>query len=234
MSTSWAAANKDHDPPTTCSRISLGKVKEGRPRKRAPFLLITDRQIPQSVIMRIIDKTDTSLTLFDVQADKRFGIKAAAVFLGGVGLFMTWEGFWEILIVFVPLIVGLIVYGRLSAMQSEITFDRSADLVTLKVTDRRGTEDWTWALSDVETVEISTVGRTGTDRGRARPNLVLRDGTRVPMRPYLAAGGQSWNAVAAVKLFLGQPLEDAPVGWISPAEFDTYFSDEMARLYRKG
>lgn len=184
--------------------------------------------------MRIEDKTDTTLTLVDDQKDKKLGLTLAGVFVAGVCLFMAWEGFYEWLLPGAVLIAGLAVYWRRSKMRSELVFDREADRVTLTVESRKGTEDWTWKLSDVATAVVGTVGAQATDQGRDRPNLILTDGTHVPMRPYHAAGSQSWHAVAAVKLFLGQPLEDAPVGWLPPEAFDQYFGDEMARLYKKG
>lgn len=182
--------------------------------------------------MRITDKTDDRLVLTDDQADKRFALKAASVFLAGVAVFMAWQGFWEVLPIAALLIAGLVLYGKRSAMRSTLTFSRAKDEVELVVEDRAGTKSWTWKLGDVATAEISTLGEHGTDSGTARPNLVLRDGTRVPMRPYHAAGTQSWNAVAAVKLFLGQDLDDAPTGWLPPQEFDTFFATEMARHHK--
>ncbi|MAM61198.1 hypothetical protein [Maritimibacter sp. UBA3975] len=182
--------------------------------------------------MRLTDKTDTKLVLTDTQADKRFALTAASVFLAGVALFMAWEGFWELLPIAAILIVAMYVYRKRSAMTSTLTLDRAADSVVLVVDDRNGRQTWDWNLSDIETAEISTVGATGTDTGTARPQFVLKDGTRVPMRPYHAAGGQSWHAVAAVKLFLGQDLDDAPVGWITPTEFDELFAEELKRHYK--
>ncbi len=183
--------------------------------------------------MRIEDKTDTTLTLVDDQKDKKLGLTLAGIFVAGTCLFMAWEGFAEVLLPGALLIVAMAVYWRRSRMRSEMVFDRTADRVTLRVTDRKGSETWEWRLSDVETAVVGTVGAQGTDSGIDRPHLLLTDGTYVPMRPYHAAGSQSWHAVAAVKLFLGQKLEDAPVGWLPPEAFDKYFGDEMARLYQK-
>ena len=183
--------------------------------------------------MRIEDKTDTTLTLVDDQKDKKLGLTLAGVFVAGMSLFMAWEGFPELLLPGAVLIVGMVVYWKRSRMRSVLVFDRAADRVHLTVTDRKGAEEWEWRLSDVETAVIGTVGAHGTDSGIGRPHLLLKDGTYVPMRPYHAAGSQSWHAVAALKLFLGQKLEDAPVGWLPPDEFDRLFGDEMARLYKK-
>ncbi|MEC7763830.1 MAG: hypothetical protein VX874_18145 [Pseudomonadota bacterium] len=184
--------------------------------------------------MRIADKTETRLVLYDDQRDKKIGLIAASVLLAGGALVMVWQGFWEPLVVVAVLILGAYLYWQRSRMTATFTLDRSTDSVDLVVTDRTGTKDWHWALSDIETAQISTVGAHGTDTGTARPNLILKDGTRVPMRPYHAAGGQNWHAVAAVKLFLGQDLDDAPVGWITPTEFDEMFAEELKRHYKKG
>lgn len=182
--------------------------------------------------MRILDKTDTKLVLHDDQRDKKIGLIAASVVLAGAALVMAWEGFWEPL-VFVAVVIGAFyVYWRRSRMTSTFTLDRATDSVDLVVTDRTGKKDWHWALGDIQTAQISTVGVHGTDTGTARPNLILKDGTRVPMRPYHAAGGQNWHAVAAVKLFLGQDLDDAPVGWITPTQFDQLFAEELKRHYK--
>lgn len=183
--------------------------------------------------MRIQDKTETSLTLVDTQQDKKLGLTLAGMFIAGASLVMAWEGFYEVLLPGAVLVVAMAVYWRLSKMRSVLVLDKAANTVTLTVESRKGSEDWTWKLSEVETAAIGTVGAQGTDSGRARPSLIMKDGTVVPMRPYHAAGGQSWQAVAAVRLFLGQRLDDAPVGWLPPEAFDRFFADEMARLYKK-
>lgn len=183
--------------------------------------------------MRIEDKTDTTLTLVDDQKDKKLGLTLAGIFLAGACLFMVWQGFPGVLLPGVALILGMMVYWRRSKMRSEIAFDRAEDRVTLTVENRKGVQDWEWRLSDVETAVIGTVGAHDTDGGIGRPLLVLKDGTYVPMRPYYAAGSQSWHAVAAVKLFLGQKLEDAPAGWLPPEAFDKHFGKEMAQHYVK-
>ncbi|WP_288928428.1 hypothetical protein [uncultured Maritimibacter sp.] len=182
--------------------------------------------------MRIADKTETKLVLYDDQRDKKVGLIAASVVLTGGALVMAWEGFWEPLAAVAALVVAAYIYWRRTRMTSTFTLDREADSVDLVVTDRTGTKNWHWPLSDVETAQISTVGAQGTDTGTARPNLILKDGTRVPMRPYHAAGGQNWHAVAAAKLFLGQDLDDAPVGWITPTAFDEFFAEELKRHYK--
>ncbi|WP_407492575.1 hypothetical protein [Pseudooceanicola sp. MF1-13] len=183
-----------------------------------------------------MDKTDDRLTLVDTQADKQLALRIVAIALVAIGLWMLWEGEWIILPVTLAGAAAVIYYAKRSKMQSLIVFDRPRNSVTLTVDDRKGRQTWDWALSDVETAELSRryndLSDTGPSTANDRPDLVLKDGTRVPMRPYHAAGSQSWNAVAAVKLFLGQDLDDAPTGWIPPEEFDRLFSEELARHHR--
>lgn len=182
--------------------------------------------------MRIQEKTDDRLVLTDTQSDKMIGVAALCVVLiAGASLF-AWEGFWIpalVLVAFVPL---ALVYLKVTRLESTVTFDRSADTIHLSVKSRKGLETWDWKLSDLETAEVSQTRREGVSSGVFRPNLVMKDGSRVPMRPYPSAGTQSWHAVAGVKLFLGQRLDDAPVGWIPPEEFDRYFKEEMLQLYK--
>lgn len=184
--------------------------------------------------MRIADKTDHKLILVDDQSDKRLSVKIVAVLAGVFALYLAWEGFPEGMFVWVALFAGMLLYLRRSAMTSSMVFDRVKDQVKLTVADREGTKTWEWALSDIAGAEINTRGQSGSDSGIDRPELILKDGTRAPMRPYHSAGSQSWHMVAAVTLFLDQPLKSAPVEWIPPEEFDTFFADEMARLYNKG
>ncbi|MGR3323637.1 MAG: hypothetical protein ACU0DK_17095 [Pseudooceanicola sp.] len=182
--------------------------------------------------MRILAKTDDSLVLVDDQADKRLALKIFGAFLLGGALFLTWEGMWEALPVALAGVVGLYLYAGRSRMQSTLAFDRVEDSVRLSVEDRNGAQSWTWKLGEIDTAQVHSRGRSGSDSGFERPDLLLKDGTRVPVRPYHSAGTQSWHVVAAVKLFLGQRLDDAPVGWLPPEEFDIHFGEEMARLYK--
>jgi len=182
--------------------------------------------------MRIEEKTDTSLTLIDDQADKRIALSILRVVLLGGGIWMTINGTWFALPIGALAAVGLYFYAKHSAIRSVFKIDRMANSVTLTVDDQNGSETWNWSLSDIRTAEVHTRGQHGTNSGIDRPDLVLVDGTRVPMRPYHSAGSQSWHAVAAIKLFLGQDLDDAPVGWIPPEQFDQLFAEEMARHYK--
>lgn len=126
-----------------------------------------------------------------------------------------------------------VIYLHMTRIRTVLHFDKAADTITLDVMRRSGTERWDWRFSDLETAALSTRVKKGSDSGIQRPVLVLKDGTHAPMRPYHAAGTQSWHAVAAVKLFLAQSIaEDAPTGWLPPEEFDTFFADEMKRLYK--
>ena len=185
--------------------------------------------------MRIADKTDTRLVLVDDQADKRIALRIVGALVIAWALCMAWIGMWVALPLAALIVAGIVCYSRRSGLRSELTIDRSAKIVLLSVHDRDGQKTWDWPLSTVETAEVQTSGgRGGGDSGLHRPDLILTDRTRVPIRRYQAAGTQSWNAVAAIKLFLGQDLEDAPVGWLSPEEFDGSFKDELARQGKGG
>jgi hypothetical protein len=183
--------------------------------------------------MKITDRTDTTLVLTDSQMDKAVALYGLATILGGFSAMMAWQGDWGL--VWPPLVIAAagLIYLRLTRIRTELRFDRAADRITLDITKRNGHEHWDWRLSDLRTAALSTRLKQGTDSGIQRPVLILKDGTEAPMRPYHAAGTQSWHAVAAVKLFLGQSIaEDAPTGWLPPEEFDRYFAEEMTRLYK--
>lgn len=182
--------------------------------------------------MHIQDKTDDRLVLTDNQSDKVIGIGVLCVVFGASASLFAWEGFWIPASVLVALVPLALVYLKVTRMASTLTFDRSSDTIDLSVKSRKGSQTWDWTFSDLETAEISQTRREGVSDGVDRPQLVMKDGTRVPMRPYHSAGTQSWHAVAAVKLFLGQRLDDAPVGWIPPEAFDRHFKEEMAQLYK--
>ena len=185
--------------------------------------------------MHIKDRTHDKLVLFDNQSDKIIAMAmvcAALVFVAGV---FAWNGSWIIALLAPAAIPCVLLYAQMSRIESTVTFDRSKDDIALSFTSRKGAETWNWKLSDLDTAEVSQEFSDSPSRdamrGSFRPDLVLKDGTRIPMRPYHSAGTQSWEAVAGVKLFLGQRLDDAPVGWIPADEFDRFFKDEMARLY---
>ena len=127
-----------------------------------------------------------------------------------------------IFIALVPtaIVAGMWVYLWRSLMRSVFTFDRPTDKVTLEVVDRMGRKSWDWKLSDIASTEVSEV-RSATDTDapaqstNKQPVFVLKDGTKVPMRPYHSAGGQSWEAIEAIRKFMGDPRrDDFPVGWI--------------------
>ncbi|MEM1046772.1 MAG: hypothetical protein AAGL24_11485 [Pseudomonadota bacterium] len=182
--------------------------------------------------MQIQEKTDDRLVLTDTQSDKVIGAVFGCVALvAGASLF-AWEGLWIPALIMVALVPLALVYVKLTSMASSVVLDRSQDAIHLSVKSRKGSETWDWKLSALETAEVSQTRRQGITGGVFRPDLVMKDGTRVPMRPYHSAGSQSWHAVAGVKLFLGQRLDDAPVGWIPPEEFDRHFKEEMSRLYK--
>ena len=182
--------------------------------------------------MNITDRTADMLTLTDTQGDKDLAIYGLSVLLGGFAIAMAWQGDWGLVAPPLVIVAVALIYLKFSRMKSVLVFDKAADKITLDVIKGGKTERWDWRFSELETAALSTRHKHGTDSGVRRPVLILKDGTEAPMRPYHAAGSQSWNAVAAVKLFLGQSIaEDAPTGWIPPEEFDTFFSDEMTRLY---
>ena len=182
--------------------------------------------------MQIIDKTDDWLVLQDEQSDKALALTLASALLVIVAGVAAWNSMWLLCLLALAGAAGAQFYGRKTKITSTLTFERSSDSITLTVENREGTETWEWPLSQLETAEVYIRHHDGNTSGTQRPDLVMTDGTHVPMRPYHAAGMQSWNAVAAVKLFLGQQLKDAPTGWLPPEEFDTLFADEMQRLYQ--
>lgn len=183
--------------------------------------------------MKVTDRTDTTLTLTDTQADKAIALYGLGLLLTGVAVVMGWQGDWGLVLPPLGIALAALIYLHLTRIRTILHFDKDADTITLDVIKRGGKQHWDWRLSDLETAALSTRGKQGTDSGVQRPVLLLKDGTHAPMRPYHAAGTQSWHAVAAVKLFLGQSIADeAPTGWIPPEEFDRFFADEMSRLYK--
>ena len=190
----------------------------------------------QSAAMHIKDRTDDTLVLYDNQSDK---VLAMALVCGGLvfvaGVF-AWNGSWIIALLTPAAIPCGLLYAHMSRIDSTVTFDRAKDDIALSFRGRRGAETWNWKLSELKTAEVSQEYSDSppreASRGSFRPDLILTDGTRIPMRPYHSAGTQSWEAVAGVKLFLGQKLDDAPVGWIPGEAFDRFFKDEMAELYK--
>ena len=88
------------------------------------------------------------------------------------------------------------------------------------MTDRKGTHSWDWKLSDIAGAEVSEIydpeDADAVHRSSIkRPVFVLTDGTKVPMRPYHAAGGQSWRTIEAIRTFMGDPnRDDFPVGYL--------------------
>ncbi len=166
--------------------------------------------------MKVVEKTDDRLTIVDTQLDKKLGIAVASAFL----LYLAYEFAISdgliISVFFVLLVIVLLIYLKRTLMSSTLSFDHPKDEVVLVVKDRTSEQRWDWKLSDIETAELSEKRRADEMRGdgKKRPVLVLKDGTRVPIRPYHSAGGQSFDAVAAIQRFLGQEVTGAPVGWI--------------------
>jgi len=166
--------------------------------------------------VKVAEASDDRLVLADTQLDKRLGIGLlVAVFLG-VAVQFAWGRDWIEAAAFVALAAGALVWLKRTLIRGVWTFDRPGGRVSLVVEGRKGCESWDWALADIAGAEVSEVGRQGQTRGHGqkRPVILLTDGTRVPMRPYHSAGSQSWEAVIAVRKFLGHDSPDLPVGWI--------------------
>ncbi len=173
--------------------------------------------------MKVTERSDDRLVLVDKQLDKILGIGAMSALL----LFMAYQFASggtrdDFLVALVPvaIVVGLLIYMKRTLLSSKLTLDRTSDAITLQVQDRKGHQFWEWKLSDLDTAELSELRRSGQTKGNGQkqPVMIMKDGTRVPMRPYHSAGGQSFNAVAAIQLFLGQDIKGAPVGWLNPFE----------------
>ncbi len=183
--------------------------------------------------MQINHLTESTLTLTDTQSDKAVAIYGLVLLLGVFAAVMAVQGDWGLVMPPLAIAIAALIYLHLTRIRTVLHFDRAADTITLDVSRRRGVEHWDWRLSDLDTAALRTRLEHGTDSGVQRPVMLLRDGTEAPMRPYHAAGSQSWHAVAAVKLFLGQSIADeAPTGWIPPDEFDRFFAEEMTTLYK--
>ncbi len=168
--------------------------------------------------MRVEEESEDRLVLRDTQLDKKLGISALVVVLLVIAFSFAEGGDWIEASIPVALAAGAILYLKLTILSAVVTFDRATDRVTLSVTGRKGSEEWNWKLSDLEGAEVSATRGSGDSHGggRKRPVIVLKDGTRVPIRPYLSAGAQTWDAIIAIRRFIGQERrDDLPVGWIS-------------------
>ena len=166
--------------------------------------------------MRVAEESEHRLVLKDTQFDKKLGIGIPVFVLLVMAILLVADGAWLVALIPVLLAAGALVYLKLTLLGATVTFDRAIDQVTLSVTSRKGSEDWRWRLSDIVGAEVSgTGGSVESGGGRKRPVIVLKDGTRVPIRPYYSAGSQSWSAVIAIRRFVGQDkVDDLPVGWI--------------------
>lgn len=168
--------------------------------------------------MHVEEETDDRLVLRDTQLDKQVGTYGIMALLLFTAFIFAKEGEWII-----PLFLGLVavaafVYLKFTILSATLTFDRAADRVSLSVKSRKHSEDWDWTLGEIAAAEVDEVLRSDDmpGNGLKRPVLVLLDGTRVPARPYHSAGGQSWDAVIAIRKFIGQDkTDDLPVGRLS-------------------
>lgn len=167
--------------------------------------------------MRVVEKSEDRLVLKDNQLDKKLGISALCVLLLFFAFDVAQGGDWIEASIPIALAAVALVYLKLTLLSSVIEFDRAADRVALSVTGRNKNEQWDWKLSDLVGAEVSETRRSGESRGNGQklPVIVLKDGARVPIRPYHSAGAQSWTAVMAIRRFIGQDkTDDLPVGWI--------------------
>jgi hypothetical protein len=167
--------------------------------------------------MRTGSVTSDRLVLVDTQMDKKLGIGLVCLGLLGAAAYLVRSG--DALLTLVPLsaMAGALLYLRMTLLSTEIVFDRPGDCVRLTVSGRKEAQQWTWPLSQVRTAAIGSIvrGSGGDADTRDRPVLILQDGTEVPLRPYHSAGSQSWQAVEAIRKFLGDPRrDDFPVGYI--------------------
>lgn len=168
--------------------------------------------------MKVSEVTDDKLVLVDKQLDKKLAIAAMSAIL----LFLAYEfsvtGDWLVASIPVMIVIALWLYVWFTVVNSEFTFDKSKDKVRLVVRSRHGTQEWDWKLSEIKTTTVSTVRDSADDTIKSTtklPVFVMKDGTRVPMRPYHSAGSQSWKAIEAIRKFLGDDnRDDFPVGWI--------------------
>lgn len=141
--------------------------------------------------MKVAERNENRLVLKDSQLDKKLGIGIASAVL----LFMAYQFASggtrdDFLIALVPLalVAGMAFYLWKTMLTSVFTFDRTTDTVTLVVTNRKGRETWDWKLSDIASTEVSEVRSTSDPQSAVRntnkqPVFVLKDGTKVPMRP---------------------------------------------------
>lgn len=171
----------------------------------------------QTGLMRVDEESEERLVLKDTQLDKKLGISLLVAFLLFNAYLFAEGGDWIEALALGALALAAIVYLKLTLLSAVITFDRIRDRVTMVVKKRNGSEQWDWKLSELEAAEVSEIRDSGVTRGngRKRPVIVLKDGTRVPIRPYHSAGAQSWHAIMAIRRFIGQEkTDDLPVGWI--------------------
>lgn len=168
--------------------------------------------------MRIREKTAVRLVFVDDQRDKWIAVGLAAAGLAFLASQFAAGGDWIVSAILMLAVLGSGGYLWRTRMRSVLSLDKTTNRIELAVVDRHGTQTWDWMLSDVDTAELSRVRRPHdlTNDGIDQPVLVLKDGTRVPLRPYHSAGGASFDTVAAIQHFLGQDIVGAPVGWLNP------------------
>ena len=93
--------------------------------------------------MKVAEVTDDKLVLVDKQLDKKIAIAAMSAIL----LFLAYEfsvtGDWHVAAIPVMIVIALWIYVWFTLVNSEFTFDKTNDKVTLVVRSRRGTQEWT-------------------------------------------------------------------------------------------
>lgn len=167
--------------------------------------------------MKVTEATDDRLVLVDNQLDKKVGVGLASAVLLFTAYQFASGGGWGFAGVLVAGVAAMVFYLWWTRMTSVFTFDRPSDSVTLVTQTRKGRQEWDWRLSDIASARVSEVrsAESGDTSSIKRPVFVLKDGTKVPMRPYHSAGGQSWQAIEAIRKFIGDPKrDDFPVGYI--------------------
>ena len=165
--------------------------------------------------MYVDEQTEDRLVLKDTQLDKKIVISLLSAFLLLIAFAFADGGDWIEASIPAALAAGALVYLKLTLLTTVVTFDRARNRITMLVTGRKGREDKTWKLKDLVGAEVVGASRGGHGSGRGQPVMILKDGRRVPLRPYRSAGAQSWNVVVAIRRFIGQEkTDDLPIGWI--------------------
>ncbi len=90
--------------------------------------------------MKITDRTDSTLTLTDSQADKAIALYGLALLLAGFAVVMAWQGNWGLVAPPLAIAGAGLVYLYLTRIRTVLHFDKAADKITLDVIKRSGIE----------------------------------------------------------------------------------------------